>query len=77
MAAEEIDGETIDFGTTEYILITMWAIFTAGVFGILYKITMDAEEELHGGSTAEKKADFKEFRNDSMDIRYAETEEDI
>ena len=35
----EIDSDEITFGTTEYALISMWAIFTAGVFGLLYKIT--------------------------------------
>ena len=35
----------IDLGTTEYVLISMWFAFTAGVFGLLYKITKEADEE--------------------------------
>ena len=34
-----------DLGTTEYVLISMWFAFTAGVFGLLYKITKEADEE--------------------------------
>ena len=33
----------IDLGTTEYVLISMWFAFTAGVFGLLYKITSEAD----------------------------------
>ena len=33
------------FGTTEKVLISMWFAFTAGVFGLLYKITKEADEE--------------------------------
>ena len=32
-------------GTTEYVLIAMWFAFTAGVFGLLYRITKEADEE--------------------------------
>ena len=35
----------VDLGTTEYVLISMWFAFTAGVFGLLYKITKEADEE--------------------------------
>ena len=35
----------LDLGTTEYVLITLWFIFTAGVFGLLYKITKEADED--------------------------------
>ena len=34
----------IELGTTEYILISMWLAFTTGVFGLLYKITKEADE---------------------------------
>lgn len=51
--SEELEAESLDFGTTEYILISMWAMFTAGVFAILYKITVEADEELHS-SVSEK-----------------------
>jgi hypothetical protein len=35
----------IDLGTTEYVLISLWFTFTAGVFALLYKITKEADEE--------------------------------
>ena len=34
----------IELGTTEYILISLWLAFTTGVFGLLYKITKEADE---------------------------------
>ena len=37
--------EDLTFGTTEYVLITLWALFTTGVFCLLYKITKEADEE--------------------------------
>ena len=42
---EDPTPENLTFGTTEYVLISMWAIFTAGVFCLLYKITKEADEE--------------------------------
>ena len=71
--AEAVDPESLAFGTTEYVLITMWALFTAGVFSLLYKITKEADEELHQTS----KPKCQHAKTDAMDIRYAETEEDI
>ena len=40
--SELIEGE---MGTTEYCLIGLWAVFTAGIFGLLYRITQEADEE--------------------------------
>tara|TARA_B110000285_G_scaffold211513_1_gene254257 strand:+ start:360 stop:542 length:183 start_codon:yes stop_codon:yes gene_type:complete len=34
----------IQLGTTEYILISLWFAFTTGVFGLLYKITKEADD---------------------------------
>ena len=39
----DINPEQIEFGAIEYTLLTLWAAFTAGVFGLLYKITQEAE----------------------------------
>ena len=40
-----VDPENMEFGTTEYALIGLWAFFTTGVFGLLYKITQEADQE--------------------------------
>ena len=34
----------LDLGTTEYVLISLWLAFTTGVFGLLYKITKEADD---------------------------------
>ena len=34
-----------EMGTTEYCLIGLWAVFTAGIFALLYRITQEADEE--------------------------------
>ena len=38
-------NDDIEFGTTEYILVTIWAAFTAIVFLTLYKISKEVGEE--------------------------------
>ena len=45
-ATEELNLENMELGTTEYVLIGLWALFTTGVFGLLYKITKEADHEL-------------------------------
>ena len=32
-------------GYTEYALISLWLAFTLGIFGLLYRITNEADEE--------------------------------
>ena len=65
------------FGTTEYALISMWAIFTAGVFGLLYKITSEADEELQQTKAfASEAIKPSVIKSNSMDIRYAADDED-
>ena len=34
-----------DMGYTEYALISLWLAFTVGIFGLLYRITNEADEE--------------------------------
>ena len=40
-----IPNDDIEFGTTEYILVTIWAAFTSIVFFTLYKISKEVGEE--------------------------------
>ena len=52
---EEKDGEQVlvpvsdgfdgEMGYTEYALISLWLAFTLGIFGLLYRITNEADEE--------------------------------
>ena len=41
-AATEIDESV--FTITEKVLVGIWLVFTSGVFGLLYKITSEADE---------------------------------
>ena len=45
MNLESSKSQQLELGTTEYVLISMWFAFTAGVFGLLYKITSEADQE--------------------------------
>ena len=40
-----MNNENIEFGPTEYMLISLWAAFTLVVFIMLYKISKEADKE--------------------------------
>ena len=41
----DLQLENEQMGPTEYCLIGLWAVFTAGIFALLYRITQEADEE--------------------------------
>ena len=43
--AAPFDEAPVELGNTEIALISLWAVFTAAIFGLLYKITKEADEE--------------------------------
>ena len=44
-AALVVDDPALELGNTEIALISLWAVFTAAIFALLYKITREADEE--------------------------------
>ena len=58
----------------------MWALFTTGVFALLYKITQEADEELKqtkSQHTSEATKPTAVVQCNSMDIRYVADDEDV
>ena len=47
--------EELAFGTTEYVLFSVWMMFTAGMFTLLYKITQEADEDLKSTQPVQEK----------------------